>query len=250
MFHTNWTHDIYTLQICSIQTGRTITTYYRYVWYKLHAQLVYRYKLHTGGSWHRVPSTSNSRQWSSERRRCSISGIFGRTDVSSIMKCILRTLVVVTQCSTLAATLLCLACFGLVHTIPNTTCLTAAFAFLSGWIRNKHLILIILSERPHNSNDVYLMSPGGYSCNADSAHAAMRWEHGKCNNLDFMQEQKALPSTVIKLSCTTLSLRIPRPVLSLHRTSNLCSIVPVDMTRCSLTFSIFSCIYCVTLVQN
>ena len=59
-----------------------------------------------------------------------------------------------------------------------------------------------------------------------------------------MQEQKVLPSTVIKLSCTTLSLRIPRPVLSLHRTSNLCSIVPVDMTRYSLAFSIFSCIYC------
>ena len=65
-----------------------------------------------------------------------------------------------------------------------------------------------------------------------------------------MQEQKALPSTVIKLFCTTLSLRIPQPVLSLHRTSNLCSIVPVDMTRCSLAFSIFSCIYCVTLAQN
>src|SRR6185312_3576960 len=90
-------------------------------------------------------------------------------------------------------------------------------------------------------------SPG---CNADSAHAGMRLEHGKCNNLGFMQEQKALPSTVIKLSCITLSLRIPRPVLSLHRTSNLCSIVPVDMTRCSLAFSIFCCIYCVTLVQN
>ena len=61
-----------------------------------------------------------------------------------------------------------------------------------------------------------------------------------------MQEQKALPSTVIKLSCTTLSLRIPRPVLSLYRTSNLCSIIPVDMMRCSLAFSIFCCIYCVT----
>ena len=83
---------------------------------------------------------------SSERRRCSISGISGRTDVSSIVKCILRTLlVVVTQCSTLAATLLCLA-------------------FLSGWIRNKHIILIILNERPHYSNPVYLMSLGGYSC--------------------------------------------------------------------------------------
>src|SRR6185369_1969548 len=112
-----------------------------------------------------MPSTSNSRQCSSERRRCSISGISERTDVSSIVKCILRTLlVVVTQCSILAATLLCLACFRLVHTIPNTTCLTTAFTFLSGWIRNKHLILIILSERPHNSNHVYLMSPGGYSC--------------------------------------------------------------------------------------
>ena len=89
----------------------------------------------------------------------------GRTDVSSIMKCILRTLlIVVTQCSTLAATLLCLTCFGLVHIILNTTCLTAAFAFLSGWIRNKHLILIILNERLHYSNPVYLMSPGGYSC--------------------------------------------------------------------------------------
>ena len=165
MFDTNSTHDIYTLQICSIQTGRTITTYYRYVRYKLHARLVYRYKLHTGGSWHRVPSTSNSRRWSSERRRCSISGISRRTGVSSIVKCILKTLlVVVTQCSTLAATLLWLACLGLVHTIPNTTCLTAAFTFLSGWIRNKHLILIILSERPHNSNPIYLMSPGGYSC--------------------------------------------------------------------------------------
>jgi len=194
-----------------------------------------------------MPSTSNSRRCSSERRMCSISGISGRTDVSSIVKYILRTLlVVVTQCSTLAATLLCLACFRLVHTIPNTTCLTAAFAFLSGWIRNKHLILIILSERPHKSNPVYLMSP----CNADSAHAAMRWEPCICNNLGFMQEQKALPSTVIKLCCTTLSLRIPRPLLSLDRTSNLCSIVPVDMTRCSLAFSIFSCIYCVTLLQN
>ena len=78
----------------------------------------------------------------------------------------------------------------------------------------------------------------------------MRCEHGKCNNLGFMQEQKALPSTIIKLFCTTLSLRIPRSVLSLHKTSNLCSIVPVDMTRCSLAFSIFCCIYCVTLVQN
>ena len=112
-----------------------------------------------------MPSTSNSRRCSSERRRCSISGISGRTDVSSIVKCILRTLlVVVTQCSTLAATLLCLACFGLVHTIPNTTCLTVAFAFLSGWIRNEHLILIILNESSHYSNPVYLMSPGGYNC--------------------------------------------------------------------------------------
>ena len=207
---------------------------------------------------------SNSRRWLSERRRCSIYGISRRTDVSSIVKCILRILlVVVTQCSTLAATLLCLACFGLVHTIPNTTCLTAAFAFLSGWIRNKHLILIIRNEKPYYSNHVYLMFPGGYSCflaevrwnkyywlQPDSAHAAMRCEHGKCNNFDFMQEQKALPSIVIKLSCTILSLRIPRPVLPLHRTSNLCSIVPVDMTRCSLAFSIFCCIYCVTLVQN
>src|SRR6185312_3936932 len=112
-----------------------------------------------------MPSTINSHRWSSERRRCSISGISGGTDISSIVKCILRTLlVVVTQCSTLAVTLLYLACFGLVHSIPNTTCLMAAFAFLSGWIRNKHLILIILNERPHYSNPVYLMSPGGYSC--------------------------------------------------------------------------------------
>ena len=84
MFNTNWTHDYYILQIFR---------------YKLHARLVYRYKLHTGGSWHRVPSTSNSRRWSSERRRCSIYGISGRTNVSSIVKCILRTLLVfVTQC--------------------------------------------------------------------------------------------------------------------------------------------------------
>src|SRR6185437_2935754 len=54
-----------------------------------------------------------------------------------IVNCILRTpFVVVTQCSTLAAMLLCLACLGLVHTISYTTRLTTAFAFLSGWIRN------------------------------------------------------------------------------------------------------------------
>ena len=45
-----------------------------------------------------------------------------------------------------------------------TTCLTASFTFLSGWIRNKYFILIILNEKSHYSNPVYLMSLGGYSC--------------------------------------------------------------------------------------
>src|SRR6185436_8215128 len=73
-------------------------------------------------------------------------------------------------------------------------------------------------------------------CNADSAHAAMRCEHGKCNNLGFMQEQKALPSTVIKLSCTTLSLRIPRPFLFLHILCHSCAklnLGVVDIYACS-----------------
>ena len=50
---------------------------------------------------------------------------------------------------------------------------------------------------------------------------AMRCEHGKCNNFGFMQEQKALPSALIKVSCTTLSLRIPRPLLSLHMPNSI-----------------------------
>ena len=49
-------------------------------------------------------------------------------------------------------------------TIPNRICLTVAFAFLSGWIRNKHLILIILNKRSHCSNPIYLMYPDGYNC--------------------------------------------------------------------------------------
>ena len=128
--------------------------------------------INTVGSWHWVPSTSNSHRWWSERRRCSIYGISGRTRFSSIVKCILRMLlVVVTQSSTLAATLLSLACLRLVHTIPNSTCLMVAFAFLAGWIRNISLKLIILNERSHYSNPVYLMSPGAYSC----LLAKVRW---------------------------------------------------------------------------
>ena len=41
MFHTNWTRNIYKLQIGSIQTPRTIFIHYTYVPYKLDARLLH-----------------------------------------------------------------------------------------------------------------------------------------------------------------------------------------------------------------
>src|SRR5436190_12285963 len=43
----------------------------------------------------------------------------------------------------------------------------------------------------------------------------MTWEHGKCNSFGLWHVQAAVPSSLSKHSCTTLSLRTPRRDLSL-----------------------------------
>src|SRR6266540_3155959 len=84
----------------------------------------------------------------------------------------------------------------------------------------------------------------------DSTHAAMTWEHGKCNSFGLWHVQAVVPSSLSKHSCTTLSLRTPRRDLSLHATSNLCCLVPIGLTLCCWALLIFLSIYSLILYLN
>src|SRR5436190_24147925 len=78
----------------------------------------------------------------------------------------------------------------------------------------------------------------------------MTWEHGKCNTFGLWHMQAAVPSSLSKHSCTTLSLRTPRRDLSLHATSNLCCLVPIGLTLCCWPLVIFLSLYPVILYPN
>src|SRR6266508_2221576 len=78
----------------------------------------------------------------------------------------------------------------------------------------------------------------------------MTCEHGKCKSFGLWHVQAAVPSSLGKHSCSTLSLRTPRRDLSLHATSNLCSLVPIGLTLCCWALVIFLCMYFVILLPN
>src|SRR5438105_1712654 len=78
----------------------------------------------------------------------------------------------------------------------------------------------------------------------------MTCEHGKCNSFGLWHVQEAVPSSLTKHSCTTLSLRTPRWHLSLHATSNLCCLVPIGLTLCCWALVIFLSMYSVILYPN
>src|SRR5438105_6706259 len=77
-----------------------------------------------------------------------------------------RTLVVVVSIIVTLAALPChLAELRLIHTIPDTTCLPTARAFLlSLWIWNVPRLHTILSERSKDFDPVYLLVPSTCDC--------------------------------------------------------------------------------------